>query len=422
MTRYVTPTRRRTAKGSILPRSVASVVMPTQAARPAQLRVSNNRLLLRLLRMNSPCSKADLVRMSGLTAPTVSMVVANLIANGLVEELGEGTSSGGRPPSMLRFNAQYGYVAGVDIGGTRVRMMLADLNGKPVAEWNTHMEEQQKTPRGVVELVHVGLDHMVAQAGLPGRVLHLTAGAPGITDVKRGVVLAAPNLAGWNDVPLRMLLERELSISAEVENDTNLAAVGEHAEGVASGIDNFVFLAMGTGVGAGIYLRGALHQGATWSAGEVGYLPVTGAPRQRVLMRETGQLERIIGGPGIEARWKTLLRQDGALASDDLLELRASQIFDLAERGDKRADEILQSTARILADALSMIALMYNPELVVLGGGVGSHPALCSATIQYLQDNDFALPLLRSSSLGTRAQLFGAVSVSLAAAEQKLLC
>jgi len=396
--------------------------MPTQAARPAQLRVSNNRLLLRLLRMNSPCSKADLVRMSGLTAPTVSMVVANLIANGLVKQLGEGTSSGGRPPSMLRFNAQYGYVAGVDIGGTRIRMMLADLNGKPMAEWNTHMEEQQKTPCGVVGLVHLGLDHMVAQSGLPGRVLHLTAGAPGITDVKRGVVLAAPNLAGWNDVPLRMLLERELSISAEVENDTNLAAVGEHAEGVAGGVDNFVFLAMGTGVGAGIYLRGALHQGATWSAGEVGYLPVTGEPRKRVLMRETGQLERIIGGLGIETRWKTLLRQDGVPASDDLLELRAPQIFDLAERGDKRADEILQSTARILADALSMIALMYNPELVVLGGGVGSHPALCSATSLYLQENDFALPLLRSSSLGTSAQLFGAVSVSLAAAEQKLLC
>ncbi|MGI4830301.1 MAG: ROK family protein [Janthinobacterium lividum] len=415
------PTRRRPAKGAPLPRSTASVALPTQAARPAQLRLSNKLLLLHLLRMNSPCSKADLVRMSGLTAPTVSMVAATLIKDGLVEELGEGTSSGGRPPAMLRFNGQYGFVAGVDIGGTRVRMMLADLNGKSVAEWNTHMEEQQKTPRGVVDLVRKGLDHMVTQAGVPGRVLHLTAGAPGITDVKRGVVLAAPNLAGWNDVPLRMLLERELSISVEVENDTNLAAVGEHAEGVAGGVDNFVFLAMGTGVGAGIYLRGALHQGATWSAGEVGYLPVTGAPRQRIQMRETGQLERVIGGLGIEARWKTLLRQAGANHPDDLLELRAPQIFDLAENGDQRAEEILQSTARILADALSMMALMYNPELIVMGGGVGSHRALCSATTQYLQDNDFALPVLRSSSLGTRAQLFGAVSVSIAAAEQKLL-
>lgn len=402
-------------------RSAMTAVMPTQAARPAQLRKSNSRLLLRFLRTHSPCSKADLVRLSNLTAPTVSMVVATLIRNGLVEELGEGISSGGRPPAMLRFNAQCGYVAGADIGGTRIRMMLADMNGKPVAEWNIHMEEQQKTPRGVVTLIHQGLKHMVAQMGGASRVLHITAGAPGITDVKGGVVLAAPNLIGWNDVPLRMLLERELSIPAEVENDTNLAAVGEHAEGVAGGVENFVFLAMGTGVGAGIFLRGALYQGATWSAGEVGYLPVTGDRRQRVLMRETGQLERAIGGLGIEARWQMLLRKDGAVPDADLLSLRAPQIFDLAQHGDERAEEILQSTARILADALSIVSLMCNPELVVLGGGVGSHPALCAATTHYQQENDFALPRLRSSSLGTRAQLFGAISVSLAAAETALL-
>jgi glucokinase len=359
--------------------------------------------------------------MSGLTAPTVSLVAGHLISNGLVEELGEGTSSGGRPPAMLRFNGQYGYVAGVDLGGTRIRMMLADLNGKPVAEWNAQLNDRQKTPRGIVTLVQEGLDWMVAEAGARGRVLHLTAGAPGITDVRRGVVLAAPNLTGWNDVPLRALLERELSIPVDVENDTNLAAVGEHAEGVARGIDNFVFLAMGTGVGAGIYLRGALHQGATWSAGEIGYLAVTGAPRQRVQMRETGQLERIIGGLGIEARWQERLKKDRRTVGEELKALRAPQIFDLAEQGDARAEEVLQHTARILADALSTVALLYNPELIVLGGGVGSHPALRMETERCLGENDFALPALRSSSLGTQAQLFGAVSVSLAAAEQKLL-
>lgn len=419
---HVTSPRRRSAKVSALVRNVVPVNTQAQAARPAQLRVSNNRLILRLLRTHSPCSRADLVRMSGLTAPTVGLVIGYLTTHGLVDELGEGTSSGGRPPAMLRFNGQYGYVAGVDIGGTHVRMILADLNGKPVAEWKTKMAEHQKTPRGVVSLVHEGLDHLTTAAGATGRVLHLTAGAPGITDVKRGVVLAAPNLSGWNDVPLRTLLERELSVPCEVENDINLAAVGEHAEGVAGGVDNFVFLAMGTGVGAGIFLRGALHQGATWSAGEVGYLPVIGAQRQHVRMRETGQLEQIIGGLGIEARWQAMLHKGTDTPTDADLNLRASQIFDLAEQRDARAEEILHSTARILADALSMVTLMYNPELVVLGGGVGSHRVLCAATMHYLQENEFALPMLRSSSLGTKAQLFGAVSVSLAAAEAKLLC
>jgi glucokinase len=138
-------------------------------------------------------------------------------------------------------------------------------------------------------------------------------------------------------------------------------------------------------------------------------------------MRETGQLERIIGGLEIEARWEARLKKERRGVPEELKGLRAPQIFDLAEQGDVRAEEVLQSTARILADALSTVALLYNPELIVLGGGVGAHSALCRVTEQCLRENDFALPMLRSSSLGTQAQLFGAVSLSLAAAEQKLL-
>ena len=420
MTRRSAPVRRRLpAKVPMTHRMMPVVPEP---ARPAQLREANHRLLLKLLRAHSPCSKADLARWSGLTAPTVSLGVAHLVGLGLVEEMGDGISSGGRPPAILRFNARHGYVAAADIGGTRVRMMLADLNGNPVAQWDAHIAESQKTPRGVVGLVQHGLEVMVAQAGVDGKVLHITAGAPGITDVDRGVVLAAPNLSGWNDVPLRTLLERQLGIPAGVENDTNLAAVGEHAEGMARGIDDFVFIAMGTGVGAGIFLRGALHHGATWSAGEIGYFAVSGMPRQRLQMRETGQLERITGGLGIEAQWKELLRKERRAGREELNALRAPQIFDLAEAGDARAEEILQNTGRLLAKALSTVALLYNPELIVLGGGVGAHPALCRVTTHYLQQNDFAIPTVRSSALSTQAQLFGAVSLSLAAIDAKLLC
>src|ERR1700749_547007 len=109
----------------------------TQPSRPSHLRQANARGLLRLLREHNPCSKADLVRLSGLSGPTVSSGVGDLGALGLVENLGDGGSSGGRPPDMLRFNASHGYVAGVDIGGTRLRMVLADLNGRVVTQWAT---------------------------------------------------------------------------------------------------------------------------------------------------------------------------------------------------------------------------------------------------------------------------------------------
>jgi glucokinase len=393
-----------------------------QPSRPSHLRQANARGLLRLLREHNPCSKADLVRLSGLSAPTVSSAVAYLESLGLVENLGEGESSGGRPPGMLRFNAGHGYVAGVDIGGTRLRMVLADLNGRVVTQWATQFVERQRTPKAVCGLIHDGLKVMCQEASTSlSRVLHLTAGAPGITNVNSGVVFSAPNLRDWNDVPLRAMIERELGVSALVENDTNLAAVGEHWRGSASGVEDFIFVALGTGVGAGIFINGRLHHGANWSAGEIGYAGVNGRPRQPLEVHETGQMERSIGGLGIEAEWQRLLARERRANVNELGKLRATEIFDLAVDGDRLAGQVIQHTAQILADCIVDLSLALDPEVVILGGGVGSHPELCRVTARLLGRNEFAKPQVRSSSLGTQAQLHGAISLSLAATEAQLL-
>ena len=398
----------------------------TIPSRPSQLRQTNARGLLQLLQEHNPCSKADLVRYSGLSAPTVSSGIAHLEGLGLVEQIGDGESSGGRPPGMLRFNARHGYVAAADIGGTRVRMMLADLGGNVITQWSTMLGAKQKTPEGVCSLIAEGLKTMCRQSATPLRkVLHLTAGAPGITNVDTGVVLSAPNLDEWNDVPLREMLERETGIPCIVENDTNLAAVGEHGRGAARGIDNFIFMALGTGVGAGIFIHGQLHRGAQWSAGEIGYLGVSGKKRSPMKVHELGQLEQAIGGAGIEEEWQRMLQRNDPVRGEntnvELMGLKASQIFDLAAEGDRAAGEVVHYTSTILADAIADISLLLNPEVVVLGGGVGSHAELCRATEKLVQRHEFAQPMLRSSSLGTQAQLHGAVSVSLSAVEEQIL-
>jgi glucokinase len=395
-------------------------------SRPSQLRQTNARGLLQLLQEHDPCSKADLVRLSGLSAPTVSSGIAHLEGLGLVEQIGDGESSGGRPPGLLRFNARHGYVAAADIGGTRVRMMLADLGGNVITQSSVLLGAKQKTPEGVCTLVVEGLKMMCRQSGTPLRkVLHLTAGAPGITNVDTGVVLSAPNLDEWNNVPLRTLLEREAGIPCFVENDTNLAAVGEYWRGAARGIENFIFIALGTGVGAGIYINGRLHRGSHWSAGEIGYFGVSGKKRTPMKVRELGQLEQMIGGGGIEEEWRRILLRGDSVRSretaDELMAMKVSQIFDLAAEGDRAAGEAVRYTSGLLADAIADISLLLNPEVVVLGGGVGSHPELCRATEKLVQRHEFAQPMLRSSSLGTQAQLHGAVSVSLSAVEEQIL-
>jgi len=309
-------------------------------------------------------------------------------------------------------------------------MMLADLGGNVVTQSSVLLGAKQKTPEKVCGLVVEGLKTMCRQSGTPlNKVLHLTAGAPGITNVDTGVVLSAPNLDEWNNVPLRDLLEQESGIPSLVENDTNLAAIGEYWRGAARGIDNFVFVAMGTGVGSGVFINGLLHRGAQWSAGEIGYLGVNGKKRTPMRVRELGQLEQAIGGAGIEEEWQRRLaanrpvsaRGEDATVMEELKGLKATQIFDLAAEGDRTAGEVVRNTATILADALADISLLLNPEVVVLGGGVGAHPELCRVTEKLTQRHEFAQPMLRSSSLGTQAQLHGALSVSLSAVEAQIL-
>lgn len=399
--------------------SNSSSVLPS---RPADLRQSNCRVLLRLVRGLSSCSKAELARLSGLSVPTVTSAVQDLERVGLVEILGEGESSGGRPPELLRFNARHGYVAGADVGGTRLRMMLSDLNGEPVSEWKATLQADDKDAPSICRLIRGGLKAMCESHGISdSQVLHITVGAPGITDVEQGVVISAPNLTNWNQVPLRELVESETGVQVIVENDTNLAAVGEHWHGAAKGVRDFVFIAMGTGVGSGVFLGGKLHHGATWSAGEIGYLGVPGLPREPLEVQRTGQLERTIGGSGIEHSWTEQLARSGR-EDESLRNLRGAQIFDLAVKGDSDAREVLRSTATMLTDVIATTTLLLNPTLVVLGGGVGSHQGLRDETESMLQANDFPYPAIKISELGTQAQLYGAISLSLSAVESRLLC
>jgi glucokinase len=376
--------------------------------------------LLKLLRAHNPCSKADLVRYSGLSAPTVSSGIGRLEELELVQRMGDGKSNGGRPPGMLRFNSTYGYVAAVDIGGTRLRMMLTDLDGTVLSRWSVLLGAKQKTPEGVCRLVAEALETLCEQSQAPiKKVLHLVAGAPGITNMTEGVILTAPNLELWEDVPLRALLEEQTGIACTVENDTNLAALGEHWRGVAQGVDNFVFIALGTGIGAGIFVGGQLCHGAHWSAGEIGYFGVNGRERGPIRTHKTGQLEQIIGGGGIQEEWLRILRESASPEESGLTSLKATQIFDLAREGDSRAIELIHSVAQTLANSITDISLLLNPDMVVLGGGVGAHPSLCQETDKLLQRQEFARPVLRSSGLGTEAQLYGAVAAGLKQAEKQ---
>jgi glucokinase len=311
------------------------------------------------------------------------------------------------------------YVVGIDIGGTNLRLALADMSGNIIARCSSATQESRSAD-AVVHLIRTGVSQLLEEASVPLSALRaIAAGAPGVTDVDAGVVIATSYLLGWRNVPLRELLEAAFEIPAMVDNDVNLAALGESRSGAAIGVKDFVFLAIGTGVGSGIVLNGQPFRGMAWSAGEIGYMFVPGARDEPVDRGKPGALEEMIGGEGIRAQWERLWRADGTNLPQTLT---ATEIFDGAMRGDRLARTILHQSARILAYAIYNMSLVLNCPLFVLGGGVGIHPALHGATKGLLDRwGDRVAVELRHSALGSDAQLMGALHLALETASRGIL-
>jgi glucokinase len=403
------------------PESTASDV-GIRFGRPELLREVNARQLLRLLRMHGPCSRADLVRRSGLSAPTVSSAIVDLHQRGLVETVGPGQSNGGRRPSLLRFNPTVGYVIGTDIGRSVLRVGLADLSGALVGRWIVETDARN-APERVAELVMKGVQELQTRHDIPNeKVLAIAASVPGITDPRSGIVISVPNFSRrWDSAPLRQILERRSGFTAAIENDVNLAALGENWCGTARNVKDFVFLSIGTGVGAGIFVDGHLYHGSDWTAGEIAYLYVPGTEETPVALRRRGPLESVIGSKGIERFWKTLCRPRPGRSPGLRSQLDAVEILDLASKEIPEARVVLNQTARILADAITNVCVILNSSVVVLGGRIGTHPALFEATCRIVERNEFSRPRLAVSSLGREAQLYGAVWLALTIADAKVL-
>jgi glucokinase len=383
---------------------------PMVIGRPPLLRRTNAELLLRLLRKAGPCSKADLVRASGLSAPTVTNVVAQLASAGLVEAIGEGASTGGRPPDILRFRAERACLMAVEISQGFVALLAADLEGRELSRARATFTWERSNPKGICELIGREVRLLLRKLKKPPEhLLRVVVSVPAIVDRKTGIVVSLSKLNAWNNVPLEAMLSRELNCPVEAENDTNLAARGEFARGVARGERNFVYVTIGEGVGAGIFIDGKVYHGARFSAGEIGYLRVPSVSREDPTIRGHGRLEKMLGTPGILKAW----RGAGGRAGARLKVNRAMDVFDLAAAGNADAKRILRRKARILADVVLDLALILNPGMILLGGDVGSHPVLLREVQELLAGSEFGVISIKLGELGTSAALWGAIACAL---------
>jgi predicted NBD/HSP70 family sugar kinase len=377
---------------------------------PSLLRAINARTILELIQRGSPVSRAQVARDSGLSKPTVSLGLAALLEAGLVREVGR--SSGGRGPSAVLYelNPEAGWVAGIDVGRRWVRAAIADITGTIVAR--RHERAKVSSARALIGQIGAIARGLAADAGIGwDQVAHTTVGSPGVFEPTRGAVTLAPNLPGWGRHGLVEALLGELGTQVGVENDVNLAAVGERWKGLGRGVRDFGFLSIGTGVGMGLVLGGELYRGSRGAAGEVGYLPVGSDPHDPHVRRR-GAFEEATNAAGVVRT----AREAGMTGP-----LTPQKVFALARRGDPTACEVVATEARRLALGLAVVVAVVDLELVVLGGGIGGNADLLLEPLEReLRVLSPLRPRLAASALGEDAVLQGAVATALAAAQDWL--
>jgi glucokinase len=382
------------------------------------IRRHNGKRILDAVRRHGPISRADLVHHSELSAPTVCAVVEDLVdRRGLLRNVGKGASSGGRRPLMIDFNAEFGYVAGVDIGSRSLRFALADLRGKVV-----HRREE-RTPTAsrdaILQRVAGGIRALFAESKRdPRKLFAIGAGAPGMTDVTEGRVISAVNLKDWTDVPLREFLQEAFGVPATVDNDVNMAALGEQWVGCARDCKNFVFIALGAGVGAGIVIDGRLYRGSRWYAGEISHMHLD-YRRWQIDYGEQGFLESLAGAEAIARRGHRL--RGGTSRSVPFAD-GAAQVFEAARAGDRTAQAVVQQVAVYLGTALANIAAVLDPALFVFGGGI-SHVGdqLLDPVREVASRIVPNTPEIRLTTVGDDVPVFGSLFSAMQLADVRLM-
>jgi glucokinase len=316
----------------------------------------------------------------------------------------------------IRLNPDYGYLVGIDMGASHLRFALADFSGEIIDD-AVEKVRPEDGPRKTISQIKKGI-HRLIPAGRRNRLRAVSMAVPSAVDPRSGLVLMANNLPGWRNINLKRMLEKEFRLPVSIDNDANMAAIGERWRGVARGLDNFVFIALGTGIGSGIFVNGQLYAGRTGAAGELQFLNVEW-PRWNEDFGVTGYFESHASGQGIATLGRKLMKARSHDKSEGLAETRdAYFVFEAFRRGNAKARKVLETIFTILGVGIANIVGVLDPDMVVLGGGISrGAPEFMLRTVagvaRKIQPN---CPPILISELGDRAQTYGAIYSSMMAA------
>ena len=315
--------------------------------------------LLQLLRDQTPRTRAELAKLTGLARSTVGARVDALLASGLLAPSGEAASTGGRPPIRFAFNPEARVVIGADLGATHGRIALTDLTGRPLCELGEDLEITDG-PEVVLDWVTSTTTKML---GLTGRsaadLIGVGIGVPGPVEHSSGRPMRPPIMPGWDGYDVPGHVTRVFDVPVLVDNDVNIMALGEHAAAHAD-VEHLLFVKVATGIGAGIISGGRLHRGAVGAAGDLGHVAAPHAPEVLCSCGNLGCLEAVASGPAISR----------ALAEIGITAMSNADIVDLVRGGNIPTAHAVRQAGRTIGEVLATCVSLLNPSVIVIGGSL----------------------------------------------------
>ncbi len=390
--------------------------MVTTKPTARDLRVANRAGVLRALYFGGDASRLELSQITSLSTATVTNVVAELLADGLVREAGSEESQGGRPRTMLTIAADAGYFIGIDLGENVIRIELFDLLLHPIVAQQVVDVDNLHQPQTVIERIVAGVAAVAQAAQLPLEgVIGAGIGVPGMVDHATDVTVFAPSI-GWRNVPLLAELERQLPFPVFLDNGAKAMAQAEALLGAGQGVADLAAVLLGTGLGAGIITGNALFRGATNSAGEWGHMKVVLDGRQ-CRCGSAGCLEAYLGAHALLERWAALAAADVALnqAEEDGI----NHLVSAASAGDPAAQQVLDEATRYLSLGIANLINLFNPQRIILGGWAGLRlgpailPDVRRLTREYALEPPFSAVTIDLCHFGQDAVALGAATLAL---------
>ncbi len=381
---------------------------------PMKARIHEEEDVLKLIRLKGPLSRKEIASHLGVSLPTVSNRVTELLALGVIREIASEGSGKGRKPSLIEYNRDSGYVIGVDIGGKYIRTALGNMLGEIVAKTEVPTMAYRGAECIIDWVVHT-IDEVAKRAGVgPERILGMGVGLPGILAENQDDDFLSPFLDHATAARLINILKSKYNVPIRVENDVDMAVIGEKWKGAAKGYKNIVYVNLGLGFACGIIIDGELYRGTRGAAGEVGFM-VLEKEHLRDSFCVRGVLEERIAGNGIVTGMLERLDEKGIDADSIFpVERDAEAVFAQAARGNEDAQAIVEETSTYFAMALANIVAVLDPEIVVIGGGIGIALAENTEKIQTILEHHIPRPpKIIPSSLGAIAGVYGAVAVAL---------